>query len=67
MLNATRASAEVVRMMYYAAGSHAVYSDSKPERCFRDVHVITPHFAGSSTRYERLGRFFIMRLEMGPR
>ena len=66
VVHAAQASAEAVRLMYDAAGSDAVYATSKLERCFRDVHVILQHLAGSSTRYEQLGRFF-MGLEMGGR
>ena len=66
VVHAAQASAEAVRLMYDAAGSDAVYATSKLERCFRDVHVILQHIAGSSTRYEQLGRFF-MGLEMSGR
>ena len=65
-VNAAQASAQAVSLMYGAAGSTAVYATSNLERCFRDVHVITQHIAGSSTRYEQLGRFF-MGMETGPR
>jgi len=58
-LNAVQASAQAVSLMFDAAGSSAVYSGSMLERCFRDVHVITQHIAGSSNRYEQLGRFFL--------
>jgi hypothetical protein len=43
-----------------------LYATSTLERCFRDAPVITQHIAGSSTRYEQLGRFF-MGLKAGPR
>jgi indole-3-acetate monooxygenase len=66
VVNAAQASAQAVGLMFDAAGSNAVYATSKLERDFRDVHVITQHIAGSSSRYEQLGRFF-MGLEMGPR
>jgi alkylation response protein AidB-like acyl-CoA dehydrogenase len=66
VVHAVQRSAEAVGWMYDAAGSSAVYTDSRLERCFRDIHVLTQHVGGASNRYEQLGRFF-MGLEMGPR
>jgi len=57
--HAAQASAQAVRLMYDAAGSDAVYASSILERCFRDVHVVTQHVAGSTNRYEELGRLFM--------
>ena len=54
-----QASAQAVRLLFDAAGSDAVYASSRLERAFRDVHVITQHVAGSTNRYEQLGRFLI--------
>jgi hypothetical protein len=55
VVNAVQTGAQVVSLMYDAAGSDAVYAASTLERCFRDVHVITQHLAGASNRYEQLG------------
>src|SRR5262249_7784023 len=40
VVNAAQTSAEVVRLMFDAAGSDSVYATSELERCFRDVHVL---------------------------
>jgi indole-3-acetate monooxygenase len=59
VVNSVQASARAVSLMYETAGSDAVYARSKLEVCFRDIHVITQHFAGSTNRYEQLGQHFL--------
>jgi indole-3-acetate monooxygenase len=59
VVNAVQASARAVSLMYDTAGSDAVYATSKLQVCFRDIHVITQHFAGSTNRYEQLGQHFL--------
>jgi alkylation response protein AidB-like acyl-CoA dehydrogenase len=58
-IHAAHASAEAVDLMYGVAGSSSVYSTSRLERCFRDVHVITQHRGASLFRYEEIGSFFL--------
>jgi len=48
-----------ITLLYQAAGSDAVYTGSRLEQCFRDAHVMTQHVAGSTNRYEQLGRFLM--------
>jgi len=59
VVNAVQASARAVSLIYETAGSDTVYASSKLETCFRDIHVITQRFAGSTTRYEQPGQHFV--------
>ncbi len=51
--------AEVVRIVYTLGGATSVYTTSKLERCFRDVHVVTQHIAAAPVWYERAGQHFL--------
>ena len=64
-IHAAHASAEAVDLMYGVAGSSSVYSTSRLERCFRDVHVITQHRGASLFRYEEIGSFFLHNARPG--
>jgi alkylation response protein AidB-like acyl-CoA dehydrogenase len=55
-----RRGAELVRN---AAGMNAVASGSALERCWRDLHAASQHFALSTAHYERIGR---IRLGLVP-
>jgi indole-3-acetate monooxygenase len=59
VVHAIQAGATSINLLYQAAGSDAVYTGTVLERCFRDAHVMTQHFAGSTSRYEQLGRFLM--------
>ena len=63
VVHAIQASGTSINLIYQAAGSDAVYTGSVLERCFRDAHLMTQHFAGSTSRYEQLGRFFMGDVE----
>jgi alkylation response protein AidB-like acyl-CoA dehydrogenase len=59
-VQAVQSCAHAVEMVYDAAGSDAVYTSSTIERCFRDVHVVTQHVAGATSRFELVGRFLMI-------
>jgi alkylation response protein AidB-like acyl-CoA dehydrogenase len=59
VVHAVQSSAQAVNLLFDAAGSDAVYAGCPLERCFRDLHVIAQHMAGSTNRYEQIGRFLM--------
>ncbi|WKB54990.1 acyl-CoA dehydrogenase family protein [Eleftheria terrae] len=54
--HAIRAAAEAVDLVHEAAGTTAIREEQPFERHFRDVHVVTQHAFGSTSRYESAGR-----------
>jgi alkylation response protein AidB-like acyl-CoA dehydrogenase len=53
---AIRAAADAVDLVHRAAGTTAIRQNHPFERHFRDVHVITQHAFGSTSRYESVGK-----------
>jgi indole-3-acetate monooxygenase len=49
----------VVDTMYDLAGSSSVYTSSRLERCFRDIHSATKHIALSSSHFEMAGLYLL--------
>jgi hypothetical protein len=58
-VHAAETCAEAVGIVYTLAGATSVYANSRIERCFRDVHVVTQHIAVSYQWYERTGQYFL--------
>ena len=56
--HAVRASADVVDRMYELGGGSSVYSSSRLQRCFRDVHVATQHIMVAPSTLETVGRLY---------
>lgn len=54
--HATQTAAEVVELMYKAAGGAAVYRTSPLQRCFRDAFVATQHAMVAPRTFEVAGR-----------
>lgn len=54
--NATQAAARAVDLTYTAGGGSALYSRSRLQRCFRDIHAITQHATVASHTNELLGQ-----------
>jgi indole-3-acetate monooxygenase len=53
------ACAEVVQLIYKAAGGTAVYQKGPFDRCLRDVLTMNQHVVGSLRTYEMAGRLFL--------
>jgi alkylation response protein AidB-like acyl-CoA dehydrogenase len=56
---AAESATEVVTMLFKLAGSSAIYTSSRLERCFRDVHMVTQHRATNVFNFETVGRHFL--------
>ena len=54
-LNATKA----VDLIYDWAGTSSVYTSSRIERCFRDVHVVSHHVNISPVSFEMVGQYLL--------
>jgi alkylation response protein AidB-like acyl-CoA dehydrogenase len=57
--HAAQSAAEAVDLMFTAAGTTAIYTSSRLERCFRDVHVATQHIAVAPSNIEMAGQYFL--------
>jgi alkylation response protein AidB-like acyl-CoA dehydrogenase len=57
--NATQSSAQVVELMYNAAGSTGFYTRSPLERLFRDAQVLKQHGFMSESRWETAGQVYL--------
>lgn len=57
--HAAQSAAEAVDLMFNAAGTTSIYTSSRLERCFRDVHVATQHVAVAPSNIEMVGQYFL--------
>jgi alkylation response protein AidB-like acyl-CoA dehydrogenase len=57
--HAATCAAQSVDLMYEAGGGSSVYTSSRLDRAFRDVHVATQHMAIATTVYEPVGRVLL--------
>jgi indole-3-acetate monooxygenase len=57
--HAAQSAAEAVDLMFTAAGTTAIYTSSRLERCFRDVHVATQHIAVAPSNIEMVGQYLL--------
>ncbi|MGQ4389054.1 acyl-CoA dehydrogenase family protein [Streptomyces sp. SAS_270] len=48
-----------VDAVYDLAGSRAVYTSGRLERCFRDIHTAVKHITLSPTHFETVGRYLL--------
>lgn len=58
-VHAATSCAHAVDLVYLLGGVTSVYTTSRLERCFRDVHVLTQHLGVSPLQWERAGRYFL--------
>jgi alkylation response protein AidB-like acyl-CoA dehydrogenase len=54
-----RLAAQVIDIVYNAAGVTAVYDENLLQRHFQDIHVITQHLQGRLAHYELVGRYWL--------
>lgn len=57
--HAAQSAAEAVDLMCNAAGTTAIYTNSRLERCFRDVHVAIQHAVVAPSNIEMVGQYFL--------
>ena len=58
---AVQSAAMAADLMFDAGGGSAIYTRSRLERCFRDVHVVSHHHMASPTHFEMVGQYFLGR------
>ncbi len=56
---AVRNSVQAVDIVFTAAGSSSIYTRSRLERCFRDVHMVTQHGVVGPAGFAMAGRSFL--------
>jgi alkylation response protein AidB-like acyl-CoA dehydrogenase len=57
--NAVVSSARAVDLVYTAGGASAMYESSPLQRCLRDVHAITQHYAVAPHNHELCGKVLL--------
>jgi alkylation response protein AidB-like acyl-CoA dehydrogenase len=57
--NATHSAMKAVDIVYELAGSNSLYTSSRLERCFRDVHMPSHHAIASQSHYEMVGQYML--------
>ena len=57
--HAAESATAVVTMLFKVAGASAIYTSSRLERCFRDVHMVTQHRVTNVFNFETVGRHFL--------
>lgn len=65
VVHAATTSAQVVDMMYTQGGATSIHESSPLERCFRDVHAVTPQVMVAPPYWETVGRV-LLGLDPGP-
>ena len=62
-VTATEALLRGIELVRGAAGMNAIQTGSPLERCWRDLHAVSQHFALGTAHYERIGK---VRLGLDP-
>ena len=58
---AAQSAAAAVDLMFDGGGGSAIYTRSRLEQCFRDVHVVSHHIMASPAHFEMVGQYFLGR------
>lgn len=65
VVHAATTAAQVVDLMVAAGGATSIHESSPLERCFRDVHAVTPQVMVAPPYWETVGRV-LLGLDPGP-
>jgi alkylation response protein AidB-like acyl-CoA dehydrogenase len=57
--HAVRSCERAVEIVYSLGGGTAVYTTSRLDRCFRDVHTLSHHIAVSPSHFEMAGQYLL--------
>jgi alkylation response protein AidB-like acyl-CoA dehydrogenase len=57
--HAARVAERAVETVYSLGGGSSIYSISRLDRCFRDVHVVSHHVAVSPSQFELVGQYLL--------
>ncbi len=57
-LSAAEACEKVVDTMFRLAGTTAIYTGSRLDRCLRDIHTVNQHLAVSPVWWEKTGQYY---------
>ena len=58
--HAAQSAAEAVDIVFEAGGGTSIYTSSRLERCFRDVHVITHNIGvAPASNFEMVGQYLL--------
>jgi alkylation response protein AidB-like acyl-CoA dehydrogenase len=57
--HAAHSAAEAVDLLFTAGGTTSIYTHSRLERCFRDVHTVTQHVGVAASNIETVGRYLL--------
>jgi alkylation response protein AidB-like acyl-CoA dehydrogenase len=57
--HAAQSAQQAVDLMFTAGGMSSVYSTSRLDRCFRDIHMVTQHIQVARSNIEVAGRYFL--------
>ncbi len=62
----TEVAAAVVTTAYQYAGGGVLFDSNPLQRCFRDIHAASQHFAVSNSSYEGLAQFYLGLPDANP-
>jgi alkylation response protein AidB-like acyl-CoA dehydrogenase len=57
--HAAESAAQAVDLMFNLAGTAGIYTSSRLERCFRDVHVAAQHINVAPSNIEMVGQYLL--------
>lgn len=57
--HAAQCATEAVDLMFNAAGTSGIYTSSRLQRCFRDIHVANQHITVAGSNIEMVGQYLL--------